>query len=125
EVGEVRVHRRRRREPDGLADLADRRRIAVTVDVLDEEPPDLLLPCREHLASRESVSNVCSLPRVEILSDGVKSPVTSDGRGKQCQTSPTSHSRGNDVGFPRDRCAGEDLNLHDLAVTRPSTLRVY
>jgi hypothetical protein len=28
-------------------------------------------------------------------------------------------------GFPRAKCAGEDLNLHDLAATRPSTLRVY
>ena len=34
-----------------LADLADRRRIAVPVDVLDEVVPDLLLPRGEHAAS--------------------------------------------------------------------------
>ena len=43
EVGEMRVNGRRRRQPDRLADLAHRRRIAVPVDVLDEEVPDLLL----------------------------------------------------------------------------------
>ena len=55
EVREVRVHGRRRGEPDRLADLAHGRRVAVPVDVLDEEVPDLLLPCGQHvrlLASR-------------------------------------------------------------------------
>ena len=51
EVREVRMHGRGRGEPDLLADLAHRRRIAVPVDVLDEEVPDLLLPLGEHRAS--------------------------------------------------------------------------
>ena len=51
EVREMRVDGRRRGEPDRLADLAHGRRVAVPVDVADEELPDLLLPCREHRAS--------------------------------------------------------------------------
>ncbi len=43
EVREVGVHGRRRGEPDLLADLAHRGRVAVVVDVRDEELPDLLL----------------------------------------------------------------------------------
>src|SRR5207247_1642874 len=43
EVGEMGVDGRRRGEPHLLADLADGGRIAVRVDVLDEELPDLLL----------------------------------------------------------------------------------
>jgi len=46
-----------------LADLADGRRIAVPVDVLDEVVPDLLLTGREHarlLFGRWARSNVCS-----------------------------------------------------------------
>jgi hypothetical protein len=63
EVREVRVDRRRGREADLLADLADGRRVAVAVDVLDEEVPDLLLAGREHRASlrvRVAGTNVCS-----------------------------------------------------------------
>jgi hypothetical protein len=41
------VDRGRGREPDGVSDLAHRRRIAVVVDVLDEELQDLLLTCGE------------------------------------------------------------------------------
>ena len=53
EVGEVRVDGRRRGEPDGLPDLADGRRVAVQVDVVDEESPDLLLPRCQHLGSND------------------------------------------------------------------------
>ena len=42
------VHRRRRREPDGLADLAHGRWVAVLVDVRLQVLPDLLLPVRQH-----------------------------------------------------------------------------
>ena len=42
EVREVRVDGRRGGETDGVADLADGRRIAVRVHVLGEELPDLL-----------------------------------------------------------------------------------
>ena len=52
EVREVRVHGRGGGEPDRLADLAHGRRVAVPVDVLDEELPDLLLPCRQHISLR-------------------------------------------------------------------------
>src|SRR5207253_10830380 len=51
EVREMRVDGRRRGQPDRLADLPHRGRIAVRVDVADEELPDLLLARRErHLA---------------------------------------------------------------------------
>src|SRR3954471_8885768 len=43
EIRQVRMHRGGRGEADGLPDLADGRRIAVEVDVLDEESPDFLL----------------------------------------------------------------------------------
>src|SRR5205823_7189184 len=43
EVGEVRVHGRGGGESDRLADLAHGRRVAVPVDVVDEEGPDFLL----------------------------------------------------------------------------------
>ena len=49
EVREVCVHGRGRCEADGLADLPHRRRVAVLVDVVDEEVPDLLLSSRQHL----------------------------------------------------------------------------
>ena len=62
EVREVRVHRRGRGEPDVLADLAHGRRVAVAVDVLDEEVPDLLLPGREHERSSEVAR--CRVERV-------------------------------------------------------------
>ncbi len=45
EVRQVRVDGGRRSQPDRLADLAHGRGIAVPVDVVDEELPDLLLPC--------------------------------------------------------------------------------
>ena len=61
QVREVGVHGRGRGEADRLADLAHGGGIAMPVDVADEELPDLLLPCREHRASRWKVSNVCSL----------------------------------------------------------------
>src|SRR5581483_284104 len=51
EVRQVRVDRRRRREPDRLTDLANGRRIPVAVDVLDQEVPDLPLPRGEHASS--------------------------------------------------------------------------
>ena len=35
------------------------------------------------------------------------------------------HAKGARTGRPSHACAGEDLNLHDPKVTRPSTLRVY
>src|SRR5262249_61266912 len=62
EVREVGVHGRGRGKPDGLADLAHRRRIAVPVDVVDEEVPDLLLSSRQHWCLQGSLgrSNMCS-----------------------------------------------------------------
>jgi len=50
EVRQVRVHRRRRGQPDGLADVPHRRRIAVLGRVLADEVVDLLLALRELLA---------------------------------------------------------------------------
>src|ERR671930_29561 len=44
--------RRGRGKPARLANLPHGRRVAVLVDVVDEEVPDLLLPSGEHLASR-------------------------------------------------------------------------
>ena len=49
EVGQMRVHRRGRREPDRLADVAHRRRIAVLRGVLLDEVEDLLLALRQVL----------------------------------------------------------------------------
>ncbi len=43
----MRVHGRRRSEPDLLADLANGRWVAVVIDVRDEEFPDLLLALGE------------------------------------------------------------------------------
>src|SRR5205814_4813840 len=67
EVREVRVDGGGRGKANGLADLPHRGRIAVPVDVLDEEAPDLALPagqlgCRLHLTLRGSgkVANTCS-----------------------------------------------------------------
>ncbi len=51
EIREMCVDRGGGGEPDGLADLTHGRGIAVPVDVVDEELPDLLLPCGEHRAS--------------------------------------------------------------------------
>ena len=45
EICEVSVNRRRRGEPDGVADLTHRGRVPVIVHVADEELPDLLLAC--------------------------------------------------------------------------------
>src|SRR4029077_4818908 len=74
EVREGRVDRGRRREADRFADLAHGRRIAVPVDVLDEEAPDLSLPagqlgCRLHLTLRGSgkVANTCSTAGYGLL----------------------------------------------------------
>src|SRR5436309_11120847 len=72
EIRQVRVHRRRRREPDRLADLADGRRVALPLAVLDEELPDLSLPGGQHHAS---LSNVCSI-RLARRPDGVKTDVS-------------------------------------------------
>ncbi len=57
EVGEMGVHRRRRGEPDLLADLAHRRRVAVVVDVRDEELPDLLLTRGERYLGGHGVAS--------------------------------------------------------------------
>ena len=97
EVREVRVHRRRRREPDALADLPHGRRVAVPVDVVDEEVPDLLLSTGQHTRLQGRVTNVCS-------------PEARDSSGRS-QTGATNKAR-RDAG-PRE-CAGEDLNLHGL-----------
>ena len=94
EVRKVRVHRRRRREPDVLADLAHRRRVAVPVDVLDEEVPDLLLPGGEQGASEKSLTNVCSpssrdpAERVNLPSNkaGVGERVALEGAGARIRT---------------------------------------
>ena len=49
EVRQVRMHRRRRREPDRLPDVAHRRRIAVPRRVPADEVEDLLLAlCQVH-----------------------------------------------------------------------------
>jgi hypothetical protein len=58
EVREVRVHGGRRGQADLFANLPDRRRIPVGVDVLDEKVPDLLLSTGQHAFA--SLSNVCS-----------------------------------------------------------------
>ena len=50
EVGEVGMHRRGRRQPDGLADVPHGRRIAVLARVLLDEVEDLLLALRQVLA---------------------------------------------------------------------------
>src|SRR5581483_11061362 len=73
EVRQVRVHGRRRGQADLLADLADGRRVAVPVDVLDEVVPDLLLTGREHAASltvADGDERVFAT-RVETPADGV------------------------------------------------------
>ena len=57
EVRQMRMHRGRRRQAHLLADLADRRRIAVVVDVRDEELPDLLLACSEWGVGRHGVAS--------------------------------------------------------------------
>src|SRR5262249_23122155 len=68
QVRQVRVDRRRRGEPDSLADVPDRGRIAVARGVLLDEVEDLLLALREvlsyvHAAGSPRVSNVCSYYR--------------------------------------------------------------
>src|SRR5205814_2263021 len=60
QVCEVRMDRRGRRKPDGLADLPNRRRIAVPVDVLDEEVPDLLLSSGQHFRLQRLRDGQCS-----------------------------------------------------------------
>ena len=64
EVREVRVHGRGRREADGLADLAHRRRVAMTNEVGVDHLEDLLLPRGQvgHVVSRRGsiASNTCS-----------------------------------------------------------------
>jgi hypothetical protein len=62
------VDRRRRREADGLADVAHRRRVAVAGGVLLDELEDLLLALRQILAdfhaaycSSSGRSNMCSV----------------------------------------------------------------
>src|SRR5262249_56975854 len=66
EVGEVGVSGGGRRKADGLTDLAHSRRIAMRVDVLDEEAPDLALTagqlgCGLHLTLRGwgTLPNTC------------------------------------------------------------------
>ena len=79
EVREMGVYGRGRREADLLADLAHGRRVAVVVDVRDEELPDLLLTRGERGLGRHGSppggvpTNVCSSRRVGILPDGVNS----------------------------------------------------
>src|SRR5205823_14872313 len=103
EVREVGVHGGGRGETHRLADLPHRRRIAVPVDVLDEEAPDLALPagqlgCRLHLTLRGSgkVANTCSAGGYGFLR--------------------TASNRPKEKGRPGAayECAGEDLNLHGL-----------
>src|SRR5581483_912594 len=67
EIREMGVHGGRRRKPHGLPDLAHRRRVAVPVDVVEDEAPDLSLAGRQfraglHLTLRDrgTVPNVCS-----------------------------------------------------------------
>ena len=71
EVRQVRVHRRRRRQAHLLADLPHRRRVAVPVDVVDQEVLDLLLPSGQHRASSWMVERVFAI-RVETPADDVK-----------------------------------------------------
>jgi hypothetical protein len=47
EVGQVRVDRRRRGQPDGLPDVPHGGRIAMLADIAPDEVEDLLLPLRE------------------------------------------------------------------------------
>ncbi len=94
------VHGGRRGEPDGLADLAHGRRVAVPVDVVDEKGPDLLLASGElhfhGLLARGRVERVFDR-RVETPPDGVK-----------------RNDKGRPEGRPEAMQAGEDLNLHGL-----------
>src|SRR5215475_13682671 len=70
------MHRRWRGEAHRLSDLAHRRRVAVLVDVLREEVPDLLLSAGQHRATSRSLAgtNIRSPHTVAILPDGVKQP---------------------------------------------------
>jgi len=64
EIRQVGVHRRGRGQPDRLPDLPHGGRVAMRVDVIDEEVPYLLLSSRQHLRLQGwgSRSNVCSPP---------------------------------------------------------------
>ena len=86
------MHRRGRREPHGLADLPDRRRIAVPVDVLDEEVPDFLLSSRQHFRLQGRLDE-------HVFATSVGTPP--DVVNRRLWAAP-----------PTDKCAGEDLNLH-------------
>ena len=66
----MRMHGRRRREPDSLADLAYGRWIAVVVYISDDVVPDLLLPRGQHTGS-SLWANMCS-STVPTRADGVK-----------------------------------------------------
>src|SRR5436190_23725521 len=61
------VHGGRRRKPNGRSDLADGRRVAVPLAVVEDEAPDLALPCSQfraglHLTLRgpRTGTNKCS-----------------------------------------------------------------
>ena len=97
EVRKVRVHRRGRRKPDLLPDLAHGRRIAVPVDVLDEKVPDLLLTGGEHLAP----------PRSFDGDERVFALQSRDSSGRRQRANNKKPPRGT-----APQCAGEDLNLH-------------
>ena len=100
------VHGGGRREPDRLADLAHRRRVAVAVHVFDEELPDLLLPWGEHAAGR-SASGVV----VERVFAVKGSPPSGRRQLAGADRPPPERDGGHAARLLR--CAGEDLNLHD------------
>src|SRR5437879_1207880 len=81
---------RGRGESDGLADLPNRRWIAVPVDVLDQKVPDLLLSSGQHSSLQGRLDEHVFATRVGIPPDDVNAGLRSGGR----------------------ECAGEYLNLH-------------
>src|SRR4029078_6508383 len=89
QVREVGMDGRRRSKADRLADLADGRRVAVAIRVLDEKLPDLLLPGRQHAASEGGFPYTCSLSRVRLLPDGVKKSGVASALPEQQRATPT------------------------------------
>ena len=75
------MHGRGGREADGVADLPNGRWIAVRVDVLGEELPDLLLSCRQHRGLQCRGRTYVRQRRVDPSPDDVKSSVAAHERG--------------------------------------------
>ena len=105
------MHGRRRGEPDGLADLAHRRRVAVRVDVVGQVVPDLLLSAGQHRGTSGSVGG-----NERVFASQGRAPP--DGVKRENDRRPPS-------GGPR-RMRWRGLEPpRGINPTRPSTLRVY